>query len=387
MRDMSDNQVGAAAEPDPPAPGLDLIYELAQADTEMDVYEWAIECLSDLVNADMAKVALAREQVLVPIVSTSGGNTGRAHAAPIPASIPGSVYTSGEGCVIGDLREVRGAAAAGGGASSDVPEVGAIHRSMICVPIRGLGVLVALSRAPEAFTAEDRSTATTIGNVIAEMVDLMARGDASAAAEEDPLLDEVAHILSHDLSNKLAIASGRLELAEKTGKESHFSAIRDAHAGIEAIAEMVLELARSGDPIEELSEVALEEQIAATFRALDEPDVDLDVKASATIVADPHCLGQLLDNLFRNAVDHANGPVTIEVGLMEDGFYIADDGPGIPEGIRDELFEPGVSAASGHQGLGLAIVNRLAAAHGWTVTAADSDAGGARIEIHGVEFS
>ena len=57
-----------------------------------------------------------------------------------------------------------------------------------------------------------------------------------------------------------------------------------------------------------------------------------------------------------------------------------DDGPGIPEGEREQIFEFGYTNDGG-TGLGLAIVREIARAHGWEVRATESAAGGARFEI------
>ena len=91
-----------------------------------------------------------------------------------------------------------------------------------------------------------------------------------------------------------------------------------------------------------------------------------------------------------DAAEHADD-VTVRVGPIEttqvstdrvNGFYVADDGPGIPEDERESVFEGGYSTSDDGTGLGLAIVRSIAEAHGWTATVAERDAGGARFEIH-----
>ena len=68
-----------------------------------------------------------------------------------------------------------------------------------------------------------------------------------------------------------------------------------------------------------------------------------------------------------------------------EGFYVADDGPGIPENKRDEIFEAGYTTGEEGTGLGLAIVRSIVEAHGWEISAAESGGGGARFEIRGVQ--
>jgi len=93
---------------------------------------------------------------------------------------------------------------------------------------------------------------------------------------------------------------------------------------------------------------------------------------------------QLLENLLRNAVEHGGDTVTITVGGLNDGFYFEDDGPGIPENERNNVFETGYSTAKGGTGFGLSIVKQIATAHGWEICVTEGSEGGARFEIRGV---
>ncbi len=65
---------------------------------------------------------------------------------------------------------------------------------------------------------------------------------------------------------------------------------------------------------------------------------------------------------------------------MDRGFYIADDGLGIPADERDQIFKPGYSSGVG-TGFGLQIVEQVVDAHGWRITVAESETGGTRFEI------
>jgi signal transduction histidine kinase len=92
-----------------------------------------------------------------------------------------------------------------------------------------------------------------------------------------------------------------------------------------------------------------------------------------------------LENLFRNAIEHGGEDVTIRVGGLSDGFYVEDDGPGIPEDARDEVFEVGYSTSPNGTGFGLNIVKEIVEAHGWEIGVTAGMDGGARFEITGVE--
>jgi signal transduction histidine kinase len=117
---------------------------------------------------------------------------------------------------------------------------------------------------------------------------------------------------------------------------------------------------------------------------------DLVVDGTFAFLADPSRLPQVFENLLRNAADHAgdeDGPATVTVGPLEDddGFYVADDGPGIPADRRERVFQHGFTDSVDGPGFGLAIVESVVEAHGWSIAAVESVDGGARFEVHGVE--
>jgi signal transduction histidine kinase len=71
---------------------------------------------------------------------------------------------------------------------------------------------------------------------------------------------------------------------------------------------------------------------------------------------------------------------------LSDGFYVADDGPGIPDSERTAVFESGYSTSPDGTGFGLAIVEEVVEAHGWSIRATESETGGARFEITDVDI-
>jgi signal transduction histidine kinase len=77
--------------------------------------------------------------------------------------------------------------------------------------------------------------------------------------------------------------------------------------------------------------------------------------------------------------------VTITVGTLPDGFYVADDGPGIPESDRERIFEAGYSTNRNGTDLGLVIVRDAVEAHGWELAVTESETGGARFEMTGIQ--
>jgi signal transduction histidine kinase len=89
---------------------------------------------------------------------------------------------------------------------------------------------------------------------------------------------------------------------------------------------------------------------------------------------------------MRNAIEHTSQNVTVTVGEVKNGFYIEDDGSGIPEDSRDDVFDAGHTTTDEGTGFGLSIVKGVAEAHGWEISITEGSEGGARFEITNVEF-
>jgi len=209
-------------------------------------------------------------------------------------------------------------------------------------------------------------------------------------------LERFAGVVSHDLRNPLGVATGNIELASELLESDPDGALDSLETATDAIERMdrliedVLALAREGDVVAELTPVSMETVATASFEHVSAGTGQLTVDGDAMIQADRGRLRSLFENLFRNAIDHGGPDVSIRVGTITDdfradGFYVADDGPGIPPAERKQIFESGYTTGNGGNGLGLAIVERIADAHGWTIDVTESAEGGARFEVHGVD--
>jgi len=196
-------------------------------------------------------------------------------------------------------------------------------------------------------------------------------------------LEEFASIVSHDLRNPLNVARGYLELAESTGDDEYFRRTEESLDRMHEIIESVLALARHGRSLDDIREHSLSDAAADAWQNVDTADAALAVAGDRTLRVDAARFTSLLENLFRNAVDHAGPEATVTVGPLdgEDGFYVEDDGPGIAPERRERVFEYGATGDDDGTGFGLAIVKSIADAHNWTVSVAASDAGGARFEF------
>jgi PAS domain S-box-containing protein len=219
--------------------------------------------------------------------------------------------------------------------------------------------------------------------------DITAFKEREAALErQNDRLDSFASIVSHDLRNPLNVAQGRVQLAQDAGADGgdeNLSAALDALDRMESIVERTLTLAREGETVGDPEHVDLADVVADSWSTVDTADAALSVETEREVLADPDRLRNLFENLMRNAVDHVGPTVSIRVGDLADGFFVEDDGPGIDPEVADSLFEPGESGTAGNTGFGLAIVQEIATAHGWTVEATTGEEGGARFEVRGVD--
>ncbi|QKY19120.1 PAS domain-containing protein [Halolamina sp. CBA1230] len=265
------------------------------------------------------------------------------------------------------------------------------------------------------------------------LVDVSALRERERALErQNDRLESFASIVSHDLRNPLNVAQGRVELARAEHDTEHLAIAQRAHERMATLIDDILTLAREGRSVETVEPVDIGDVSRAAWEVVETPGATLEVDTDREIRADNSRLRQLFENLFRNSVEHGStgnrtpqasgdsvehgstgsraepddsvehGPtdsrtesddpvdhnepgVTVRVGGTADGFYVADDGKGIPESDRDRVFEAGYTTDDEGTGLGLNIVEEIVAAHGWSITVREGDDGGTRFDVNGVE--
>ncbi|AXG10202.1 PAS domain S-box protein [Haloplanus rubicundus] len=395
---------------------LRVVNDLTAAHTVEAVFQRAVEGGHEMFGPDACRIAVVEGDRFVPVASA-----GDDHDDPSPQRIgsgfAGTTYRSGDPVVVDDLTDVRGASALDTGSSRP-------YRSLLSAPIGDHGVVQLLSTDSGAFDEDDREMIALFTSHVETAVD-RAETEAELRDERDRL-EEFASVVAHDLRNPLTIASGRLELladAEDAPSE-HVEPLRTALDRMESIITDILRLARQGDAIGEVETVDLSACVDDAWRSVDTDAARLRrADDLGTVRADRGRLQQLFENLFRNCVEHgstnnrresagdtvehgstesrpksgdsvdhgstashsddAAPSVTVRVGPLDraTGFYVADDGPGIPPDRRDHVFEYGHSSTADGTGIGLAVVERIVRAHGWEITVGESADGGARFDV------
>ena len=208
-----------------------------------------------------------------------------------------------------------------------------------------------------------------------------------ALERENERLDRFVGVVSHDLRNPLNVATGRLELAQDDLENEHLEAIDRSLERMRRLVDDLLVLARQGASVDadDTAPVALNDAVQTCWQHVDTAQARLRIETTQVLSAAEGRLQQLLENLIRNAVEHGGADVTITIGELDDGFYVADDGAGLSDADRDRLFDSGYSTDPDGTGFGLSIVREIADAHGWTVAVGESASGGARFDIRGID--
>jgi signal transduction histidine kinase len=238
--------------------------------------------------------------------------------------------------------------------------------------------------------------------------------DPSAAAELRTLGDSFNHMLdrledafarqrgfvsdaSHELRSPLTAIRGQIEVLAREPDPGAADVRR-----VEAAT--LTELRRVERLVEELLALArLDEGVGPERRELDAAaflreavdsapgEASLGPTASGRISLDADMLARVIRNLVENARRHAgpDGQVTVSSAAVAGRLrvFVDDDGPGIPPAERERVFDrfhrsdAARDRGSGGSGLGLAIARAIVTAHGGTIGAEDSPAGGARISF------
>ena len=204
--------------------------------------------------------------------------------------------------------------------------------------------------------------------------------------EQNERLSEFANEVSHDLRNPLSVAVGYTELVKRNQEDSdHITQLEQSLKRMDDLVESILARAHSGrSPNRE--PLSLETTAKTAWGNVRTSSASVEIDADQTLSADPGQLLQLFENLFRNSIEHGGEDVTIVIGTTTSGFFVSDNGPGIPESRREDVFDQGVTYADQGTGYGLSIVSNVVAAHNWSIAVTESESGGARFEISGVEF-
>ncbi len=205
-------------------------------------------------------------------------------------------------------------------------------------------------------------------------------------------LGELSAGLAHEIRNPLAALSGAVQMlssAPASAEDSRLLALvlrESAHLG--KLVSDFLTFARPPPPsLREGDLGSLVQQCCDAF----EPEVTLLGRKLICHIQpspcrfDPDQMRQVVDNLLRNALEasSAGGRIEVSVGAKGEGYAVVveDDGPGVPPDAVAHVFEPFFTTKEKGTGLGLALVARIAGAHGGSADLENRAQGGARFVV------
>lgn len=273
---------------------------------------------------------------------------------------------------------------------------------MLGLPLLAGLLAVAVNRALKR--VEHASDALGRGNLTARVepgsagaAELAERFNAMAERVERLVRsrDELVQAVSHELGSPLSRLRFHLELLEtETDRDARTRKMARELDTLDALVTELLgyiqsdELAldiRAFEPgplISDLAELATLD--ASEARPI---EVALALPGDAEGFADVRLFQRAVENVLRNAVQHASARVVVELTKDEEALHVTvhDDGPGIPEDLREQVklpfsrLESDRGRETGGAGLGLAIVTRIVERHGGRLTIGASHLGGAAV--------
>ena len=219
-------------------------------------------------------------------------------------------------------------------------------------------------------------------------------------AEKLALVGRLAAGMAHSVRNPLTSVKMRLFSLDRTldlsvTQKEDFDVISDEIRHIDTIVQNFLEFSRP--PKLKMQKVSPSEVVDMTLQMLkhrlESYDVEIKLDRKQTlpeILADPEQLKEVLVNLVVNAYEamERRGSIEIQETEIETGpgdrkvmIRLTDNGPGIPDAIKDKVFQPFYSTKEEGTGLGLSICARIIEEHGGTLELTSTEGKGATFTI------
>ncbi|WP_254839852.1 GAF domain-containing protein [Natronomonas marina] len=370
---------------------LEGLHEISQqllaAETTTDIANITIEEVMDLFGLSVSAFWKydASQDVLRPVAETDDAVriVGEAPTFERGDALLWESFDSGEIRHYEDLTEQPGAY------NPETP-----LRSEVHVPCGNHGIITSSATEPHAFDEIDIESLQLLEALVTEAITAVKREEqlaerGEALQRQNDRLEEFADVVAHDLRNPMTGAVGFLEIARKTNEPQHFERVEQSLDRMEELIDELLMIARGDRQAINIRTLSLQPAVEEAWSYTDAPEATLSVDDPlGEIQADETRLLQLFGNLFRNSVEHGSDEVTVEVGPLadEEGFYVADDGPGFSDKQRTEIEALGDTDEMTGFGIGLMSVIDVVEAHGWDLLVPAADQG-ARIEIRTGERS
>ncbi len=271
-------------------------------------------------------------------------------------------------------------------------------------PVRGAKEIARLSHSFNLMAKQVRSDRgaleTQLHELEAATAELSAAQDQVLRSTRLASVGRLAAGVAHEIGNPLAAILGLIELArdedlDPETRDEFLARIQKETERINGIIRDLLDFARDGaesdgnDETADLAAVVADAvQLVAPQKDASKLRIERRVSPVAPVRGNADRLTQVLLNLLLNAADamDGEGDIVIEVDTHDEEtalLTVTDSGPGIPESIRDQLFEPFVTSKAVGQGtgLGLAVTFTIVDRLGGSIEASNPEGGGARFVV------
>ncbi|WP_440771579.1 ATP-binding protein [Natronorubrum sp. DTA28] len=271
----------------------DVATTLQTEETVTAVCERTVAAAADILEFYMCSVMVREGEWLVPYAVSAGAGPDGSRRMRIDQGLAGKTYQRGESFVV---REVE--------PDDETEPAKLTYRSAISVPIGNRGVFQAVSTVPDTFDAENIELAELLVSHTASVIEQLER--EAVLKRQNDRLDAFASIVTHDLRNPLNVAEGRLELAREASDNEHLEDVAVALDRMDALIDDVLTLSRQGEAVRDAQSVSLSDLCETSWETVATADATLVTDIDRSIRADRSRLQALLENLFRNAVEHGS---------------------------------------------------------------------------------
>ncbi|WP_276272031.1 sensor histidine kinase [Haloarcula litorea] len=353
--------------------------EMLSVESPVEVARLVSEAAIDILGLRVNGVHFYDEETdaLEPVAQSDGSKEIIGDAPAIDEGIAWRAFQNDEVLIYDDVSSARGVM------NPETP-----MRSELFVPLGEFGVFIVASSEPAAFSETDVAFARLLG---ANATTALKQLDTEIQlAHQRDSLELLTQMMSHDIRNDLQVVTAVTELLADAVDDEHAEYVRKIHTNAASAVELTnsaRDLAETmRRPERETEPVGLAD---ALERQIEELQHTHDVRATVegtlprvTVAADD-LLDSVFRNLLKNAVEHnKNDDPSVVVSASADDetatVRVADDGPGVPDDRKREVFGRGERGLESHgTGIGLYLVQTLVDQYGGDVWIEDNEPTGA----------
>ncbi len=350
-----------------------VAYKIDEANTEEEVCRIAVNAAENILDLSECSIDLVDDDgyLVVKAISSDVDPEGIEESSVEEGGIAGKSYLEGKSYIIDDVLE-----------EEDAEPVKDDYRSAISVPIKGKGVFQAVSSEPDHFDKKDVEMSELLMSHVSQALERL---------ESIEREDFLRSLLRHDLKNKIQVINGYLDLVKGCEIDEEVDEyVRRSNTASREIIDMIDKVKMLRDiekkEIQEIDIVPLVREVVDAEEKMAE-DMEFEIRSDCEKceVKGGPLLRELFTNVIGNSIKHSGGEkvkVSIKEGDEDIICSVEDDGRGIPDDIKDEIFQKGYKKGEdAGSGLGLFLVKEIAKGYDGSIEVGDSDLGGAKFMI------